>query len=444
MADLLTRCSVCEGLIDEEDLFCANCGTEAPQSERSAPQASHVTQHNFQCSGCGASMSYDASAQALRCPFCGSEHLTQQKDARVLAPRRVVLFRLRRDEATVVMRKWLGRGFWRPGDLSEKAMIVQMAAVYVPYWVFEATTHTYWTADTNQLEMFARGDWRPLFGEHRGRHENLLVGASSVLTSSETSQLCPFKLEEAVPPDQVDLENLTVEQFSVSRKYARPLAREGLERLEAQTCELTYVPGRARNVHVNTLLEGLTSEPVLLPVWVMAYRYHDKLYRFLVNGQNGKASGLAPTSLAKIALGVVVFAIIALIMLGFAALAAGETVSRPQRSAPPTAQVAASSAEVCNSCQHPIGVPVAAAGRFGISNSRSECRKRGLTRCKARAFALGTALRHRVCPLFRPAHMRDLPSRKPWKWDRHFIAVSGNNKLPSSRAITSQSHFLQC
>jgi hypothetical protein len=243
--------------------------------------------------------------------------------------------------------------------------------------VFEATTHTYWTADTNQLAMFARGDWRPLFGEHHGRHENLLVGASSVLTASETSQLCPFKLDEAVPPDQVDLENVTVEQFSVSRKYARPLAREGLERLEAQTCQLTYVPGTARNVHVNTLLEGLSSEPVLLPVWVMAYRYGDKLYRFLVNGQNGKASGRAPTSLAKIAGVVVIFAIIALLMLGFVAIAAGGAISRLQRFDPPAAQVAATSAEVREPCQHTGGPPVAAAGPFGISKSLHYHRRYG-------------------------------------------------------------------
>jgi hypothetical protein len=60
-------------------------------------------------------------------------------------------------------------------------------------------------------------------------------------------------------------------------------------------------------------IESLSSEPVLLPVWIMAYRYQDRLFRFLVNGQTGKPTGQAPTSMFKIAL--VVAAAIAVVLL---------------------------------------------------------------------------------------------------------------------------------
>ena len=62
-----------------------------------------------------------------------------------------------------------------------------------------------------------------------------------------------------------------------------------------------YVPGNCRNLKVNVRVEGLTGEPVLLPVWIMAYRYKDQVYRFLVNGQTGQCTGTAPTSYRKIA-----------------------------------------------------------------------------------------------------------------------------------------------
>jgi hypothetical protein len=300
MSDMLTKCTVCEGLIDEEDLFCANCGTEAPLGQGlTKPQARKAT-HNFTCDGCGASMSFDASARTLRCPFCASEGLTKQADAKVLAPELVVPFQVERQQAVSSMRSWLGRGFWRPGDLSEDALVVSMTPVYVPYWVFEAKTHTYWTADTNDLPLLSRGDWRPLSGEHRASYRDLLVGASHALTGRETAAICPFDMSAARPPDEVDLDQVTVEQFCVVRKYARPLARQGLEQLEAQACT-QYVPGRCRNMHVNLRVEGLSSRPVLLPVWIMAYRYRDSLYRFLVNGQSGRATGQAPTSALKIA-----------------------------------------------------------------------------------------------------------------------------------------------
>lgn len=322
MSDLLSKCEVCGSLLDEEDLFCANCGTEAPQRDEPAgtpEDTARTATHNFECASCGASMSYDAGAKALHCPFCASVDMRAQADAKVLAPRRVVPFRIDCDEATRAMRQWLGRGFWRPGELSEKAAVVRMTAVYVPYWVFEARTHTYWTADTSRTPPGARGDWYPLSGEHRGSYAGMLIGASGALAPGETAAICPFDLSPGVPPGEVDLENVIFEQFSLPRKYARPLARQGLEASEAGACQTAYVPARARNVHVNVRIDSMASEPVLLPVWIMAYRYRDKLYRFLVNGQSGRATGQAPVSWKKILVAVLI--VVAVFILGVLMLA---------------------------------------------------------------------------------------------------------------------------
>jgi predicted RNA-binding Zn-ribbon protein involved in translation (DUF1610 family) len=305
MAEVVLRCAVCRALLDEEDLFCSNCGTEAPHT--SPPRgATRSFTHHFRCSSCGASMSYDARAQGLRCPFCAAVEMTAQPDAHTLAPRRVVPFGVSASQAVESIRRWLGRGWWRPSDLSTQALLVALHAVYVPYWVFRAQTHTYFTADSSVTPPGARADWYPVFGEHRGEYDGLLVAASGALTHDELQGLAPFDLSQGVPPDHVDLDNVTVEQFSVPRRYARPLAQQGLEELERQACMARYLPGRSRNVKVNLLLQGLASEPILLPVWIAAYRYGGRVYRCLVNGQNGRATGAAPLSWLKIAAAVAV------------------------------------------------------------------------------------------------------------------------------------------
>ena len=117
MSELLVKCEVCRSLLDEEDLFCANCGTESPRGKEApgrkepseAADSARQATHNFECSGCGASMSFDARAGSLRCPFCASVDMVQQKDAKILAPRRVVPFRLSRDEAVAAMAAFSGR-----------------------------------------------------------------------------------------------------------------------------------------------------------------------------------------------------------------------------------------------------------------------------------------------------------------------------------------------
>lgn len=316
MADGLERCSVCLAMLDEEDLFCPNCGTESPDHAQLTENAhggsagTTVSTHNFECQGCGASMSYDASAQTLRCPFCGSEKLIERQDFKTIAPQFVLPFKTSRDQAMQSLRGWLKQGFWRPSDLSQAAIVTKMVPVFVPYWVFSARIRSYWTADTSQTPAGARGDWFPMSGEHAGEYNGLLIGASGALTPAETSAICPFDLAERVRPDQVDLENVVFEQFRVQKKYARPLARHGFENAVRRDCT-RYVPGNCRNLKVNVQLTGMTSEAVLLPVWIVAYRYRDQVFRFLLNGQTGKATGQAPTSWKKVltAIGIVVLGI---------------------------------------------------------------------------------------------------------------------------------------
>jgi predicted RNA-binding Zn-ribbon protein involved in translation (DUF1610 family) len=318
MPDILIKCGTCGAVLDEEDLFCPNCGTEAPSREGETPPAAHLTTHNFICRGCGASMSYDASAGTLHCPFCGSTELEKQADAKEISPAGIVPFVVTQDQAIAAMRQWLGNGFWRPGDLSQQAAVVKMTAVYVPYWVFEAQTHTFWTADTNRTPPGARASWYPVTGNHEGNYKALLVGASGALAPAETAALCPFDLSTAVPPEKVDLTNSIYERFTVPRKYARPLASQGFEQLEAAACA-QYVPGSSRNLKINVRITDLTSQPMLVPVWIMAYRYQDRVFRFLANGQTGRVTGQAPMSWRKIAVAILIALLVLLILIAIVA-----------------------------------------------------------------------------------------------------------------------------
>ena len=62
---------------------------------------------------------------------------------------------------------------------------------------------------------------------------------------------------------------------------------------------------------IRTEVGALTFKHVLLPVWLAAYKYNGKSYRFVVNGQSGRVQGDRPYSVWKIAFAVVL-ALIAL------------------------------------------------------------------------------------------------------------------------------------
>ena len=55
-----------------------------------------------------------------------------------------------------------------------------------------------------------------------------------------------------------------------------------------------------RDLRVSTNFSNINSDLCLLPIYLLSYRYKDKLFRFMVNGQTGKVAGDKPLSWLKI------------------------------------------------------------------------------------------------------------------------------------------------
>jgi len=327
MTSTNSRCQVCRSYMDEEDLFCANCGTENPtgglgsDNEDPSVQATVVNQqasvYSFACEGCGASMSFDASAKSLRCPFCGSASMTARKNARTLKPSGIVPFSIERQEVEGVLRRWLSQGFWRPDDTATASILAEVTQVFVPFWVFSATTRTEWSADASPPPFGARASWYPVSGAQKNVYSGVIVPASGILSVQEVAAIQPFDISKKVFPETMDLTNIIVEEFRLPRKEARPIARLHFEQLEAAASS-QFVRGSVRNMHVNVMLGDLKSDPVLLPMWIMVYRYKDVPYRVIINGQTGEVHGVVPISYTKVSIAfVLLFVFILMVILIF-------------------------------------------------------------------------------------------------------------------------------
>ena len=46
-------------------------------------------------------------------------------------------------------------------------------------------------------------------------------------------------------------------------------------------------------------ITAMEANYALLPVWFMAYKYHNKMYYFTMNGQTGEVAGQVPVSTVK-------------------------------------------------------------------------------------------------------------------------------------------------
>ena len=66
------------------------------------------------------------------------------------------------------------------------------------------------------------------------------------------------------------------------------------------------IGGDHQRIHsLRTQYDNIRFKHILLPVWMSAYRFKDRVYRFLVNGRTGEVQGERPWSWVKITLFIV-------------------------------------------------------------------------------------------------------------------------------------------
>ena len=95
--------------------------------------------------------------------------------------------------------------------------------------------------------------------------------------------------------------------------------REAKSRIEAaiRADVKRQIGGDTQRIHrINTDFAALTYKHLLLPVWLLAYKYHEKSYQVVINAGTGEVQGERPYSWVKITLAVLaVLAVAALVWL---------------------------------------------------------------------------------------------------------------------------------
>jgi len=298
---------------------------------RSAPRGLGTAVRSATCKECGATVSFTESSTAKRCDFCGSSQILEQQENRnLMRPESVLPFQVDRTQASQKFTAWL-RGLWfRPSNLKTLAKVTELSGVYVPYWTFDAQVSSSWTAEAGYYyyetetyeETNEKGEtstrtrevrhtrWERASGRRSDFHDDILVCASRGLPAELAAKLQTFKTAELRPYDPAFLAGWKAEEYSIDLDAAWTIAAQRMASEQEARCARDVPGDTHRSLSVSNHFSEQTFKHVLLPVWLSAYRYGEKVFRFLVNGQTGEVVGKAPWSAGKIALFVLALAAI--------------------------------------------------------------------------------------------------------------------------------------
>ncbi|MDW8333692.1 MAG: zinc ribbon domain-containing protein [Bacteroidia bacterium] len=301
---------------------------------QSVPRGMGTQTHDFKCGGCGATTMTDASVATVECSFCGTPLVKPDAYSQnLIRPVGLAPFKVDKTQAQQTFSNWLGQGWFLPSNLKKVAELSKLEGVYVPYWTFDAKTHSSWTADAGyyyyveveytdsqgqrQKRQEQRTRWQPASGQYHEFFDDVLVPASAGVKAENAKKIEPFDLKEVVNFDPRYLLGWRSEAYAVDPETGFERAEAVMDRAIYSACA-KMVPGDThRNLKVNTRKYDITFKHILLPIWMAAYKYGDKTYQVLINGQTGKIAGEKPISWLKIALTLLALAALLALMYLF-------------------------------------------------------------------------------------------------------------------------------
>lgn len=279
------------------------------------------------CTTCGAQVEFEPDVHSAECPFCASPVVTDTGSNRHIKPQAVIPFALTEHEAHDKMRAWLKRLWFAPNGLRKYARSDgQLSGLYVPYWAFDARTASRYTGERGthyyvtvrdskgKSRRVRRTRWKRTSGNVARRFHDVLVMAAQSLPRPMVRRLEPWTLSELELYSPKYLSGFRAEAYTVDLSSGFDIAKERMAETIRQDIRRD-IGGDDQRIHsVDTSYAEERFKHLLLPIWMAAYRYRDKSYRFIVNGQTGRVQGERPWSIWKIAgavLGVLVFVLIA-------------------------------------------------------------------------------------------------------------------------------------
>jgi len=324
---------------------CTHCGHVQLIDIEADPDTAHV-EHDFDavlrglsgdaqyeetkvmtCQSCGAQTEFPEGTQAAACPFCDTPFVTSTGIHRHIKPAGVVPFQLDERTARTAMTTWLGRLWFAPNGLREYARKGRaLTGIYVPYWTFDADTKSAYTGQRgdayyvtvrvtvngkSQTRQVRKISWSRASGRVARFFDDILVLASKSLPKRYTDALEPWDLAALTTYQAQFLSGFAAEGYQVELPDGFTEAQAVMARQIERDIRVDIGGDEQRISSVDTDTRDIRFKHVLLPVWMAAYKYRDKTYRFVVNGQSGKVQGERPWSAWKIAFAVVLGLIVA-------------------------------------------------------------------------------------------------------------------------------------
>ena len=260
----------------------------------------------FKCPNCGGIVYSVKNSIDDFCSYCGSKVMLQSGSSNMKQPKGVIPFKIDKDKCRSIYEKKVKKLFFVPSEFKDPQYCERFRSIYMPYHVFDVDVKG--PLNLSGKRQYRRGDYE--YTEICNCHANMdcyyhgiSLDASTAFDDNMSEAIGPFDSNEIVP--------FEVSYLKEGSVFKQDVGYECYEyKVKAFVLNETFnsaFSGWERGVVLDEHQEGkipILIKPeniytALFPVWLMTYKFGDRIGRVAINGQTGKISYDMPVSIKK-------------------------------------------------------------------------------------------------------------------------------------------------
>lgn len=275
------------------------------------------------CSSCGAAFTGTVVTLSTKCQYCGGNMVVDDAAAH---PDGCLPFAFSKEAASQKFVDEIKKKFLVPKAFKKNPKPDNIESIYIPAFSFSSRIEAEYAGELYETYTDSDGDSHRRHFNVRGTEhadmKDVLVECSDYLTQSELKQIEPFYMNETKKFSQGFVYGYSVEYYNRSVESSAKLAREIMQERVRKQILKRYDHDGVDYLDIKYKYGTSTYSYLLLPTYRVNFKYKNKDYSTVMNGQTGKIGGKLPSSPLRV-VGIILLFIVFFTLIIYLIIAGG-------------------------------------------------------------------------------------------------------------------------
>lgn len=323
------KCPTCGANLEfdpeTQTLKCDYCGTEVNFEKNREVEEINIekafalaekgdkTTSLYRCRNCGAEVMINSDEVATECPFCQTPYVTKTENLEGIKPNAVYPFLIDKDKAVELTRKKIKKKFFAPSKFKKSFSAKNVNGVYYPCFTFDSSTQSAYngrlgktrtrtvrTKNGTRTETYV--EWISVSGSFSYFFDDVTITSSAKMSQKILGKIMPFDINSICVYEKKFLAGFYASHYDKNIREAWTEAKSDMDKRIRTEILNRYNCDVVGYLNVSTIHNNVTYKYVLLPIWLISYKYRKKIYEMHMNGNTGKVYGKTPVSPWKVLL----------------------------------------------------------------------------------------------------------------------------------------------